>query len=83
MQIHLFFISQNFASIYVIFIIVLAITNRRFYPKKSDIRSHMYHATVKYCLAKMDQENLAFESGAMEIRISERYVVFSPIRPTL
>ena len=61
MQIHLFFISENFASIYVIFIIVLAITNRRFYPKKSDIRSHIYHATLKYRLAKMDQENLALK----------------------
>ena len=33
-------------------------TNRRYHPKRSDIRSHMYHASVKLRFSKMDQENL-------------------------
>ena len=32
--------------------------NRRFYPQRKDIGNHMYHATVKNRLAKLDQENL-------------------------
>ena len=32
--------------------------NRRFYPRRQDIRSHMYIAAAKNRLAKMDQENL-------------------------
>ena len=78
MQIHLFFISQNFASIYVIFIVVLAITNRRLYPKKSDIRSHMYHATVKYCLAKMNQENLALKVEQWKLEYPNDMLFFRP-----
>ena len=78
MQIHLFFISQNFASIYVIFIIVLAITNRRFYPKKSDIRSHMYLATVKYRLAKMAQQNLALKVEQWKLEYPNDMLFFCP-----
>ena len=33
-------------------------TNRRFYPKNIDIRNHMYRATVKHMLSKIDPENL-------------------------
>lgn len=33
-------------------------TNRRFHPKASDIRNHMYQATVKLRLSKIDQENV-------------------------
>ena len=33
-------------------------SNRRFHPKKEDIRSHMYKATVKHRFAKIDQANL-------------------------
>ena len=35
-----------------------SIENRRFYPRRQDIRNHMYIAAVKTRLAKMDQENL-------------------------
>lgn len=34
------------------------ITNRRYHPKDVDIRNHMYKATVKQMLSKVDQENL-------------------------
>ncbi|CAB4017794.1 Calcium-responsive transcription factor [Paramuricea clavata] len=32
--------------------------NRRYYPNNVDIRNHMYRATVKNMLSKIDQENL-------------------------
>ena len=32
--------------------------NRQFYPRRQDIRSHMYIKATKNRLAKMDQENL-------------------------
>lgn len=32
--------------------------NRRYHPKDVDIRNHMYKATVKQMLSKVDQENL-------------------------
>ena len=35
-----------------------SVVNRRFHPQRKDIRNHMYHATVKNRLAKLDQENL-------------------------
>ena len=34
-------------------------SNRRFYPKLSDIRSHMYRANMKHRFSKVDQENVA------------------------
>ena len=34
------------------------ITNRRFYPTDVDVRNHMYRASVKKLLSKVDQENL-------------------------
>lgn len=33
-------------------------SNRRFYPKLSDIRSHMYCASIKNRFSKIDQENV-------------------------
>lgn len=35
------------------------LSNRRFYPKLSDIRSHMYRASIKHRFSKIDQENVA------------------------
>ena len=35
-----------------------AITNRCFYPTDVDVRNHMYRASVKKMLSKVDQENL-------------------------
>ena len=34
------------------------VTNRRYHPKDVDIRNHMYKATLKQMLSKVDQENL-------------------------
>lgn len=36
------------------------ITNRRFYPTDVDVRNHMYRASVKKLLSKVDQENLSY-----------------------
>ena len=33
-------------------------TNRRYYPTDVDVRNHMYQASVKQMLSKIDQENL-------------------------
>ena len=38
-------------------------TNRRFFPRKKDIRNHMYAATVKYRFSKIDQEQLEYRVG--------------------
>ena len=37
--------------------------NRQFYPRRQDIRSHMYIAAAKNWLAKMDQGNLQLKIG--------------------
>lgn len=34
------------------------VTNRHYHPKDVDIRNHMYKATVKQTLSKVDQENI-------------------------
>ena len=36
-------------------------SNRRFFPKPSDIRSHMYHASIKKRFSKIDQENVVYK----------------------
>ena len=33
-------------------------SNRSFFPKPSDIRTHMYHASVEQRFSKIDQENV-------------------------
>ena len=33
-------------------------SNRRFYPKRSDIRSHIFRAITKHRFSKIDQENV-------------------------
>ena len=38
------------------------VTNRRFYPRDVDVRNHMYRASVKKMLSKVDQENLQKEN---------------------
>ena len=44
------------------------VTNRRFHPKPSDIRNHMYQATIKHRLSKIDQENVASNLGKWKIQ---------------
>ena len=36
-------------------------SNRRFFPKPSDIRSHMYRASIKNRFSKIDQENVVYK----------------------
>lgn len=36
-------------------------TNRRYFPKKSDLRSHMFQATVKYRLSKINRMNVQMQ----------------------
>ena len=33
--------------------------SRRFYPEEGDIRNHIYSATSKLCMSKVDQENVS------------------------
>ena len=56
----------------------LAITNRRFYPKRSEIRAHMYHATIKYRLAKLDQEKLALKVEQWKLEHPNDMLFFRP-----
>ena len=37
-----------------------SLSNRRFFPKPSDIRSHMYRALIKNRFSKIDQENVVY-----------------------
>ena len=52
--------------------------NRRFYSNKSEIRSHMYHATVKYRLAKMDQENFSLQVEQWKLEYPNDMLFFRP-----
>ena len=36
-------------------------SNRRFFPKPSDTRSHTYHALIKNRFSKIDQENVVYK----------------------
>ena len=36
-------------------------SNRCFFPKPSDIRSHTYHALIKNRFSKIDQENVVYK----------------------
>ena len=36
-------------------------SNRPFFPKPSDIRSHMYRASIKNRFSKIDQENVVYK----------------------
>ena len=37
------------------------INSRRFYPEERDIRNHIYNATAKLRMSKVDQENVAMK----------------------
>ena len=51
-------------------------SNRRFYPKLSDIRSHMYRANMKHRFSKVDQENVA-------VKVLQHWKASSPARGLL
>ena len=54
------------------------ITNRRYYPKDVDIRNHMYKATIKQMLSKVDQENLEKNIKQWRQENSEDLFFFRP-----
>lgn len=53
-------------------------SNRRFYPKLSDIRSHMYRATMKHRFSKVDQENEAEKVIHWKASSPEDFFYFRP-----
>ena len=54
------------------------ITNRRYHLKDVDIRNHMYKATVKQMLSKVDQENLEKKIKQWRQENSEDLFFFRP-----
>lgn len=54
------------------------ITNRRYHQKDVDIRNHMYKATVKQMLFKVDQENLKKKIKQWRQENSEDLFFFRP-----
>ena len=54
------------------------ITNRRYHPKDVDTRNHMYKATVKQMLSKVDQENLEKKIKQWRQENSEDLFFFRP-----
>ena len=53
-------------------------SNRRFYPKLSDIRSHIYRATMKHRFSKVDQENEAEKVIHWKASSPEDFFYFRP-----
>ena len=53
-------------------------SNRRFYPKLSDIRSHMYRANMKHRFSKVDQENVAEKVLHWKASSPEDFFYFRP-----
>lgn len=53
-------------------------SNRRYYPGNVDIRNHMYRATVKHMLSKIDQENLEKKIEEWKIDSPEDSIFFRP-----
>ena len=54
------------------------VTNRRYHPKDVDIRNHMYKATVKQMLSKVDQENLEEKIKGWKQESPEDFFFFRP-----
>ena len=54
------------------------IMNRRYLPKDVDIRNHMYKATVKQMLSKVDKENLEKKIKQWRQENSEDLFFFRP-----
>ena len=53
-------------------------TKHRFHPKLSDIRNHMYRATVRHRLSKIDQENVASRVEEWKTGNSGDFFFFRP-----
>ena len=48
-----------------------SLTNRRFHPKRKDVRNHIYSAEVKLKFAKLDQANLDLKVQEWEIQVPD------------
>ncbi|XP_048587483.1 uncharacterized protein LOC125570216 [Nematostella vectensis] len=53
-------------------------SNRRYHPKDVDIRNHMYKATVKQMLSKVEQENLEDKIKGRKEENPEDLLFFRP-----
>lgn len=53
-------------------------TNRRYFPKTSDLRTHMYRATIKYRLSRIDQANVQLKVDEWTKRYNEDSFFFRP-----
>ena len=58
-------------------------TNRRYYPTDVDIRNHMYQASVRQMLSKIDQENLEKKIGVRSILKTHSVLDPAPYLPHL
>ena len=54
-------------------------TSRRFYPTRSDIRNHMYQATIQHRHSKVDQENLQVKVEEWQKENPEDNFLFKPL----
>lgn len=54
-------------------------TNRRFYPSKQTIRSHIYKAVIKERFSKFDQENLQKKIEDWKLRCPDESFFFRPL----
>ena len=53
-------------------------TNRRFYPRRKDIRNHMHLATIKFRYSKVDQCNLVEKIDAWKKEKPDDNLFFRP-----
>ena len=53
-------------------------TNRRYFPRTSDLRSHMYRATVKNRMSRIDQANVQMKIGEWTKVCEEDSFYFRP-----
>ena len=53
-------------------------TNRRFFPKTSDLRTHMYRATVKNRMSRIDQANVQMKIREWNMVYNEDSFFFRP-----
>ena len=53
-------------------------TNRRYFPRPSDLRTHMYRATVKNRMSRIDQANVLMKVDEWNREYNEDSFFFRP-----
>ena len=53
-------------------------TNRRYFPRTSDLRNHMYRATVKNRMSRIDQANVQMKTDEWRKIYKEDSFYFRP-----